>query len=235
MQSVFSTSVYQSAWKTLQVLDVLEMAKQVQQIPAPTFAEAQRAEWVQAQFTQIGLFHVRQDETHSVLGYSTSQIQTPLLMISAHLDTVFAKETDLTLREEGRRWVGAGIGDNSLGVAGLLALAQVLLPLQARFPGTIAFVANSCEEGLGNLQGMRTVMANLPQKPDACIVIEGALYGSIIYKGTGVQRYRISVQVATLGGIMAIHPQSTSCSDSPAKSYKFMCPLARVVRSTLEK
>jgi acetylornithine deacetylase/succinyl-diaminopimelate desuccinylase-like protein len=196
MQTLFSTPVYQSAWKALQLVDVLALAKQVQQIPAPTFAEAQRAEWVRAQFAKIGLFHIRQDETDSVIGFSTSQIRTPLLLLSAHVDTVFARETDLTLREDGNRWVGAGIGDNSLGVAGLLALAQLLLPLQANFPGTIAFVANACEEGLGNLQGMRAVLAGLPQKPDACVVIEGALYGSIIHKGTGVHRYRISVQTA---------------------------------------
>ena len=101
-------------------------AMRIQRIPAPTFAEGQRADFVAQRFAALGLADVTRDEMDNVCGRIVGRERGPALMISAHLDTVFGRKVALTLHQESHRLVGPGIGDNSMGVAGLLGLADFL-------------------------------------------------------------------------------------------------------------
>jgi acetylornithine deacetylase/succinyl-diaminopimelate desuccinylase-like protein len=179
---------------------IADLTIAIQQIPAPTFHEAERAAFIQAQFEALGLLDVTQDELHNVYGrYPSSPypLSSHPVVISAHSDTVFPVGTDLTVQRNGRTIHGPGIGDNSAGVAGILSLAQTLAAYDLQCPADIWFVANVGEEGLGDLCGMRRVVERFGG--DATyIVVEGGLYGQISHRGIGVQRYRL--QVETPGG-----------------------------------
>lgn len=178
--------------------EILDLAVAIQQIPAPTFQEAERAAFIQSQFEKVGLTDVAQDDLHNVYGrYPASQSANPPVIISAHSDTVFPQGTDLTVKRNGRTIHGPGIGDNSAGVAGILALAQLLQDARLQCPADIWFVSNVGEEGLGDLRGMRRVVERFGETA-TYIVVEGGLYGQISHRGIGVQRYRI--QVKTPGG-----------------------------------
>ena len=181
------------------VPEIVEQAIAVQQIPAPTFAEAQRAAYLETRFAEIGLVDVAQDELHNVYGrYPGSQANGRLpVIISAHSDTVFPANTDLTVRQEGDLTYGPGIGDNSTGVAGLLALAESLKLNQIRPLADIWFVSNVGEEGLGDLCGMRAVVERFGANA-IYLVVEGGLYGQISHQAIGVQRYEIAI--CTPGG-----------------------------------
>ena len=126
------------------------------------------------------------------------------LVISAHLDTVFPLDTDLSVRRQPERIYGPGIGDNSLGVAGLFGLLWALrsLPEHAEIDehpiGELWLVANVGEEGLGDLRGMRGVVRRFGAQPLAYIILEGMAFGQVYHRALGVQRYRITVQ--TVGG-----------------------------------
>lgn len=194
---------------------VIELAIQIQQIPAPTFDERKRAEFVRGLFEQEGL-EVSVDEVGNVFGRwaiddrplsivnGPSSTLKPLI-VSAHLDTVFPKETDLQIRREGERVFGPGIGDNSLGVAALFGLLWGLRPSphpspegRGGFVGDIWFVANVCEEGLGDLRGMKAVVERFGADVTAYLIIEGMALGNVYHRGTGVKRYRITAK--TPGG-----------------------------------
>ena len=114
------------------------------------------------------------------------------LIVSAHLDTVFPLDTDLTVTREAERILGPGIGDNSLGVASLFGLLWLLRDRQISLPGDIWLVANVCEEGLGDLRGMRAVVERFGSDVLAYLVLEGLSLGYIQHRALGVQRYRIS-------------------------------------------
>ena len=177
---------------------VVDTAVAIQQIPAPTFAEARRAAFIEAQFQAIGLAEVGQDELWNVYGrYPGHKAGRPPVVISAHSDTVFPPETDLTIRRNGSTVHGPGLGDNSTGVAGLLHLAQTLIKYNLPAAADIWLVANVGEEGLGNLRGMRAVADRFGQNAEY-IVVEGGLYGQISHQAIGVRRFRI--EVATEGG-----------------------------------
>ena len=183
----------------------------VQQIPAPTGAETERAAWVESRMRAIGLADVARDELGNVYGRvrGPSPQAQPALLVSAHTDTVFPPETDLRLRRLNNGLIrGPGIGDNSTGVAGLLTLAETLMQLAAP-PVDIWLVANSMEEGVGDLRGMRQVVDRLDSEADgamrradpshnrrgalgAVIVLEGMGLGRIVHQALGVRRYRTS-------------------------------------------
>ncbi len=170
---------------------IIEQAIAIQQIPAPTFAEKERANYVQQQFLALGLSDVSQDELGNVYGrYPASQPLHLPVILSAHTDTVFPADTDLTVRREGSLIYGPGLGDNAMGVAGLLLLLQTLRDFSIRPFADLWFVANVGEEGLGDLRGMRAVVERFGR--EACyIVVEGGLYGRISHQAIGVRRFRI--------------------------------------------
>jgi acetylornithine deacetylase/succinyl-diaminopimelate desuccinylase-like protein len=182
---------------------LLDLAIAIQQIPAPTFHEAERAMFVRARFVEEGLQDVGIDSVGNVyarVGTAkslpfTSAEEKPLI-VSAHLDTVFPANVDLSIRREPDRILAPGIGDNSLGVAGLFGLHWALQERGLSLPGDLWLVANVCEEGLGNLRGMQALVDRFGSGPLAYIVIEGMALGQIYQRGLGVQRYRLSVSTA---------------------------------------
>lgn len=176
---------------------VEEEALAIQQIPAPTWHEAARARYVAQRFEALGLAAVEVDASSNVYGCVPGREPSqPALLVSAHLDTVFDDTIDLSTRRTERELYGPGIGDNSLGVAGLLALAQYFVKQPAR--RTIWFVANVGEEGMGNLNGMWTVTRRLAPQLGAVVVLEGGAFGMVIHRGIGVERRRLTVE--TPGG-----------------------------------
>ena len=173
---------------------VIERAITIQQIPAPTFAESARAAQLRQLFTQEGLTDVHIDPVGNVLARLPGEGQAKPLIVSAHLDTVFPAGTDLTVHRLEDKVCGPGIGDNSLGVAALFALAWELKTRQSRLPGDIWLVGNVCEEGLGDLRGMSAVVERFGGDVTAYLILEGMALGQIYHRGLGVRRYRISAK-----------------------------------------
>ncbi len=172
---------------------VLDVACAIQQIPAPTFREHQRALFVRDLFNGAGLSEVEIDGDGNVYARRPGAANgRPALLVTAHTDTVFPTDTPLTLIRAPERIRGPGIGDNSLGVAGLMGLIWALEG--ERLPADVLLAANVCEEGLGDLRGMRRVMERLGNRVKATIVIEGMALGHIYHQGIGVRRYRFTTR-----------------------------------------
>ncbi len=182
-------------------------AVEIQQIPAPTFQEGPRAAYVREQFVRAGLSQVAEDPLHNVLALRHGGGQGALL-VSAHLDDVFPAGTDRTVTRTPGRIAGPGIGDNALGVASLIALAEALDALGVTLPMDLHLAANVCEEGLGDLRGIKAVLARLGGRLSAAIVVEGQRLGRINHRGVGSHRYRLACRT----------PGGHSWSDYPAPS-----------------
>jgi acetylornithine deacetylase/succinyl-diaminopimelate desuccinylase-like protein len=193
-------------WQFLPTLTewTIKQAIRIQQIPAPTFAEAQRAQYVAAQFAALGLTHIHTDDEANVYGLLPGlQPHVPGILISAHTDTVFAAETDLTVRYEYDTIYGPGLGDNSMGVAGLLALAKYFKETGRQPACNVWFVATSGEEGLGDLRGMRAAFSQLKSQISSVINLEGLAFGHVYHAGIAVHRLHITAQAE--GGHSWLH------------------------------
>jgi len=181
--------------QTLEARHILQTALAVQQIPAPTFAEDQRADYVRRLFERSPLRDVMVDEVFNVYGCRPGQHpDRPALLVSAHLDTVFPADTDLSIRYEHERVYGPGLGDNSMGVACLLTLLDIFQQHNLHPAADIWFVANSREEGLGDLGGMRAVWQRLGERLGAAVILEGLGLGRIYHAGIAVRRLHIICQ-----------------------------------------
>ena len=177
---------------------VVNMAIQIQQIPAPTFDEEKRAQFVLQQFEVLELEQTALDERFNAFGWlKGKEPDLPALMISAHTDTVFDCSVDLAICHEGDRIYGPGLGDNSLGVAGMLGLVKYMRDHNIIPRCNIIFVASTGEEGLGDLQGMRLAFESHKDQVGAVLNLEGLAYGYIYNAGIAVRRFRLE---ATTGG-----------------------------------
>lgn len=176
----------------------LDLAVQIQQIPAPTFQETERAAFVRTLFEKENLMDIHTDAVGNVYARLPGQGKSAPLVVSAHTDTVFPASTPLTVTRTPDKITGPGIGDNSLAVAALFALLWSLRAAKRTLPGDLWLVANTGEEGLGNLIGMRAVVDRFGAQPLAYVVLEGMAFGRVYHRALGVRRYRISA--TTEGG-----------------------------------
>jgi tripeptide aminopeptidase len=165
------------------------------EIAAPPFKEESRGEYVRSRFQQIGLVNVRVDDEGNVIGERPGLSESPRVMISAHLDTVFPEGTDVRVKFEGDRLWAPGISDNACGVATLLTLPQLMDAAEMRTEGTLHFVATVGEEGEGNLRGVRHLFSHgdYRQGVDAFLSLDGPGLERITYRALGSRRYRITI------------------------------------------
>lgn len=202
---------------------VIDLSIAIQQIAAPTGDETRRAAWVAELFRQLG-YAPEVDALHNVYARVAGTHRAPALIVSAHTDTVFPADADLAIRRDDkhRRIFGPGLGDNSLGVAALLWLAETTRT-QPTPPVDIWFVANVGEEGNGDLRGMRAAVdrltAGAPAAVGAAIVIEGMGLSRVVHQALASRRYRIQVTApgghswSDFGAASAVHVLAQLAAD----------------------
>jgi acetylornithine deacetylase/succinyl-diaminopimelate desuccinylase-like protein len=149
-------------------------------------------------FVAEGLDGICIDEAGNVLARWAGQGLGKPLIVSAHLDTVFPIETNLLVSRGLDLIHGPGLGDNSLGVAALFGLLWSLREQKFQPRGDIWLVANVCEEGLGDLRGMKAVVDRFGGDVHAYLVLEGLALGHVYHRAVGVKRYRVTAR--TSGG-----------------------------------
>lgn len=183
-------------WLKEHVAAITETQIHLTEIPAPSFHEARRAEAVKALLESAGLA-VQIDKTGNVIGKlpgaAPQNGQPDLVMISAHLDTVFPPGTTVKVRRDGERLVGPGISDNGAGLASLIALARVFQSAQLKPRHTILFVADVGEEGEGNLRGMRALVEEYRQRLRAVLVLDGSSTDHVTTRALASRRLEATI------------------------------------------
>ncbi len=162
------------------------------EIPAPPFNEQQRAADYARRLLEIGVENVRTDAVGNVVGEWSGTAPGPLVVLSAHLDTVFPPGTDVSVTRDGGVLKGPGIVDDCRGLAVVLAVARAWVESGARPGGRLMFVATVGEEGAGNLRGVRHLFeSDLGQRIDAFVSVDGA-GSSITHGAVGSHRYKVT-------------------------------------------
>lgn len=172
--------------------EVINLAREVCEIPAPPFGEELRAAFVHHHFQADG-FDSAIDDIGNVVARCRGA-GTGTLMLTAHTDTVFPVDVDVSVRREGNRLVGPGIGDNSLSVAALLMVPRILDDVGITIGPDLLLCANVGEEGLGDLRGIRRLVADHRDGLTGVVVIEGHALGHVVNAGIGSRRLRVTVE-----------------------------------------
>jgi len=205
----------------------------VSQIAAPTGDERERGEWVATRLRSLGLRDARIDRAGNVVAMRPGLEDLAPVLVCAHLDTVFAREVQLTFRRNGDRVTGPGIGDNGRGLAAMLAIAEEVDGRLVRTRRPIVFAATTGEEGAGDLRGAKYLFSALDEQPAAAIALDGAGDERIVHKALGSRRYHIAYRGpgghswAAFGVPNAVHAAAS------AAAMLASLPLPRSPRTTL--
>ncbi len=174
---------------TLLARVVLERTIAIANIPAPSGSEARRAELVKGWWTDDGWTCVEGDETGNVWALARSGTGGAIVLC-AHLDTVFADDVAHDVRKDDGRLFGPSVGDDSVAVASLSAVGDLLRGTSGRPVWLLATVG---EEGLGNLCGIRGALDHFGLPIEAVIAVEGNYLGRVSATGVGSIRWRVRV------------------------------------------
>ena len=173
--------------------ETLNLQARLTEIPAPPFNETARGLEVKRLFEQLGLKEIRVDKVGNVIGVRPGALAKPNIVVAAHLDTVFPEGTDVRVKRDGKFLRAPGIGDDGRGLAAMLSVIRALDEGGVKTTGTITFVANVGEEGLGDLRGAKELFnVTLKGKIDSFISIEPGSQNRITNAGVGSYRYRVT-------------------------------------------
>ncbi len=165
------------------------------EIPAPPFKEAARAKAYLEMLRTAGLTEVEQDEEGNVMGLRKGTGGGPLLAVAAHLDTVFPEGTDVKVRREGTKLSAPGVGDDTRGLAVLLAMIRAMDAARIQTASDILFVGNVGEEGLGDLRGTKYLFHKGKYKDliKMFVSVDHAVNeANVTHAAVGSRRYRVT-------------------------------------------
>ncbi|WP_026873747.1 M20/M25/M40 family metallo-hydrolase [Inquilinus limosus] len=164
------------------------------EIPSPPFKEERRAVAYEAMFREHGLEEVGRDAIGNVIGLRRGRANGQVVVVAAHLDTVFPEGTDCTVRREGTKLFAPGVGDDTRGLAVLLAFIRALDAAGIETEQDLLFVGDVGEEGKGDLRGIRHLFTEGPLRDriTAFFTIDGLELDSITTAAVGSYRYRVT-------------------------------------------
>ncbi|WP_332763740.1 M20/M25/M40 family metallo-hydrolase [Phenylobacterium sp.] len=164
------------------------------EIPAPPFKEAERAQAYRAMFEAHGLKDVEIDPEGNVMGLRKGTKSGPVVVVSAHLDTVFPEGTNVKVRREGTKLYAPGVADDSRSLAVLLAWIRALDAAKIKTRSDILFVGTVGEEGAGDLRGVRYFFGQgkYKDRTKAFFSVDGIDPAHITRVGVGSKRYRVT-------------------------------------------
>ena len=166
-------------------------------IPAPSHQEEQRAEFCREWLLRQGAESVRIDAAKNVVCEINCCKDKDVIVFMAHMDIVFPDLEPLAMRREGNRLYAPGIGDDTANLVNLLMAAKYILREKPEFETGIVIVANSCEEGLGNLEGSKEICRNYGSRIRAFYSFDGYM-SQCCSSAVGSYRYKITAR--TEGG-----------------------------------
>src|SRR6185369_4992324 len=165
-------------------------------VPAPTFLEQKRAEWMAERFRELG-WESRLDRSGNVVASLPGRRESPTVAVTAHLDTVLAPRSSDEIKLSGDgRFLGPGVSDNGAGLAALLAIAAAWNAAPPLPDAQLApvLIANVGEEGEGNLSGMRYLCRDANgSRPKAFLVLDGPSTDHITCRALASRRFEVTV------------------------------------------
>ncbi len=165
------------------------------EIPSPTFEEDARIKLFLQRLVECELEHVSTDEAGNGVGIIRGKNPKRNILLVAHADSVYTEKADHALSVLSDEIIGPGVADNSLGMAVLATLPDIIERLGLEFNSNLVLLSSTKGLGRGNLDGLRFFMENNTIPFDAGICVEGAQLGRLSYSAEGMFRGHISCSI----------------------------------------
>ena len=182
--------------------DFMKLLCQIIFLPSPTGHEEAKEHWILQYFREKGIDGAYADAAGNILYpcQIKSGIKVPLY--TAHIDTVFQNLQEIPLKIEGHTLAAPSCSDNSASVAGLLFIITMIHDLKLTLPKGILFAFDVGEEGLGNLRGIRQIMADWQDRLSEVVAVD-CTFDTFVTTAVGSRRYAVTVTAA--GGHSWMH------------------------------
>lgn len=167
----------------------------VGEIPAPTFQEDRKVQFILDRFNEAGLTECSTDEAGNGIGVLPGSENEYSILINAHTDTVFSGKTDHTMQVNTDSITGTGVADNSLGAAVLATIPYILDQLDIKLKNALVLLAGVKSLGRGDLQGIRFFLDNNSFNIHSAICLEGVELGRLSYSSIGMLRGEVTCKV----------------------------------------
>lgn len=165
------------------------------EIPAPTFDEHERIEFLLNRFKEAELAKNSIDEVGNGIGILEGRNGDANILAVAHADTVFGSQIDHTIQVLPETVTGAGVADNSLGLAVLASLPGFLNALDIELDHNLILIGATRSLGRGNLEGLRFFLSNFEKPINAGLAIEGVELGRLSHTSIGMKRGEVTCKV----------------------------------------
>lgn len=167
----------------------------VAELPAPTFHERRRVDFLLERFNEYQLQNCSTDETGNALGILPGEDPERNIMVVAHVDTAFSELVDHTVVIQPDYVGGPGVGDNSLGVATVATLPLIFEKLDITLSSNLVLMGSSRSLGRGDIEGIRFFLNNKDIPVSSGICVEGVKLGRLSYASIGMLRGEIQYRV----------------------------------------
>ena len=178
--------------------DAKNIVRELCRIPAPTYHEENRAKWCKAWLEKAGAGKIYIDDVFNVVCEYNVTKNNDVVVFMAHLDTVFPDFEPMPFEEKDGFFYSPGVTDDTGNLASLLIAFRYLLQNKVKTECGIVLVADSCEEGLGNLKGCRKIMETYGNRVREFIAVDGTKLHRVVTEAVGSHRYEVIVR--TEGG-----------------------------------
>lgn len=183
---------YQEKWCEAHAAEALDLLRELGKIPAPSHHEEKRAAYVKAWLENQGAKNVYIDEALNVVYPIGVTENNPVVVLMAHTDIVFPDTEELKMHEEDGKLYAPGIGDDTANLVTLLMAAKYAAQHEMTPDLGIVIVANSCEEGLGNLKGSKQIIKSFEGRVVEMISLDGGMR-SVVNEAVGSHRMKVTI------------------------------------------
>ena len=199
-----------AAWE-----EAAQIVRDLCKLPAPSHHEELRAEFCKKWFEDNGFENVTIDKALNVIAPVNVTADNGLIIVMAHTDTVFPDTEPMPFEEKDGFMYSPGVTDDTANLAVLMVCSRYF---KQHFPGGAGgylFIANSCEEGLGNLKGIRQIMADYGARVKEFISLDSSCMNRMVCEAVGSHRYNVTVRTegghsfGNFGNRNAIHVLAT--------------------------
>ncbi|TAG78544.1 MAG: M20/M25/M40 family metallo-hydrolase, partial [Burkholderiales bacterium] len=192
-QRILAAPSVKSALAAIQADDERTLRDQIEltEIPAPPFKEAVKAAEFLKRVRALGFADSKIDSEGNAIAVRKGTGGGPILVVSAHLDTVFPEGTDMKVKKQGERYLAPGIYDDNRGLAALLSVMRAMQGAQLKTTGDVWFVGTVGEEELGDLRGVKALFRD-NKNIDGFISLDGLGIDRVVISATGSRRFKIS-------------------------------------------
>ncbi len=197
--------------------EVIQLVRDMCRIPAPSNHEELRAEFCRKWFADNGFENVYIDDALNVIAPLNDTGDNDLMVVMAHTDTVFPDMEPMEVVEKDGFMYCPGVGDDTANLAVLMICARYYKDNCPDNEG-ILFVANSGEEGLGNLKGTRKLMEVYGSRVKNFVSLDSACMHRLVVQAVGSHRYKVTARTegghsfGNFGNRNAIHVLATMIS-----------------------